>query len=241
MKTLYISKLTAFFVLLFLLQAGCAPDTSSGAETQSENPTEEGAEETAANSHAKRAAVNRPASGDTKTFVLAGTDASFELPASFKVSDRSRIRQDIPAMQEDPLLLVPLQGSFDKLRPENGTSVFFVDTGARYRFFLVHYFEPMDLNERMQGNIEKYLERRMAPLGKMLSDFNIERKDLQFFESGNQKRFKTRYLFADKNNPEHFIWMSMYLIVTENRSYYILVASDTDDDMEAYVNTLKEG
>ncbi|HHJ49387.1 MAG TPA: hypothetical protein ENJ88_00590 [Phaeodactylibacter sp.] len=241
MKTLYISKLTAFFVFLLLLQAGCTPESSSGTEAQNENPTEEGAEETVANSPAKRAAVNKPASGDTKTFVLTDTDISFELPASFKVSDRSRIKQDIPAMQEDPLLLAPLQGGIDDLRSEDDFPDLFVDTGSRYRFFLVHNFEHLDLDQQVQGAIEKYLDKRMDFLAKLMKEIEIQRKGIQFFELDDQNRFQVRYLFTDKSKPEHFIWLTMYFIATESQSYYILVASDTDDDMEAYVNTLKEG
>ncbi len=241
MKTLYISKLTAFFVLLLLLQAGCAPETPSDAEAQSESLTEADAEETSATAPAKQAVVSTPASGDTKSFVLTDTDISFELPASFKVSDRSRIKQDIPAMQEDPLLLVPLQGGIDDLRSEDDFPDLFVDAGSRYRFFLVHNFERLDLDKEVQGAIEKYLDKRMNFLGKLMKDVEIERKGIQFFELDDQNRFKVRYLFTDKNDPGHFIWLTMYFIATEGQSYYILVASDRDDDMEAYVNTLKEG
>ena len=241
MKTLYISKLTVFFVLLLLLQAGCAPDASSDADARNGNPTEAGAEETAPNTPAKQPAVSRPASGDTKTFVLTDTNISFELPASFKVSDRSRIKQDIPAMQEDPLLLAPLQGGIDDLRSEDDFPDLFVDTGSRYRFFLVHNFDHLDLDQQIQGAIEKYLDKRMDFLSKLMKDIQIERKSIQFFELDDQNRFKVRYLFTDKNDPQHFIWLSMYFIATKDQSYYILVASDTDDDMEPYVNSLKEG
>ena len=237
MKTLYITKLTAFFVLL-LLQVGCAPETSSGAETQNENLTEADAEETSAT---KQAVASTRASGDTKSFVLTDTDISFELPASFKVSDRSRIKQDIPAMQEDPLLLAPLQGGIDDLRSEDDFPDLFVDTESRYRFFLVHNFEHLDLDKEVQGAIEKYLAKRMDFLGKLMKDVEIERKGIQFFELADQNRFKVRYLFTDKNDSKHLIWLTMYFVATEGQSYYILVASDRDDDMEAYVNTLKEG
>ncbi len=220
------------FLLLFsLLIVAC----TSGEE-------EKAVENTRIDSHTNPKEKNpeKPTAENSKKFQLTNETISILLPLGFKHSDRPHIKEDIPAMKTDPLLMVPLQGGIDDLRSEDDFPDLFVDTLSDYRFVLVHNFQYLELDKEVQDAIEKYLHKRMDFLETLVRFIKVQRQSIDYTETENHNRFKVRYLVTDKENPNHKIWLTMYFIATANQSYYIFMASATEDDLEAYLTAIEE-
>ncbi len=178
--------------------------------------------------------------GEAQWTQLVGEDIYILLPPGFKHGDRPHIKDEIPAMKTDPLLSVPLQGGIDDLRSEDDFPDLFIDTLLPYRFVLVHNFDPLKLDAEVQEAIEKYLAKRMDFLSKLVRTIDIERLSIDYTETEQHNRFKVRYLISDKEDPQHRIWISMYFIATKQNAYYIFMASQTEEDLENYLTSLRE-
>ncbi len=228
-------KLLALFCLLLGLSWSC----TSGAETEKKAP-QQTKTETQQQTGTSPSLPTAERTGEAEWMQLSGEEVYILLPPGFKRGDRPHIKEDIPAMKSDPLLSVPLQGGIDDLRSEDDFPDLFIDTLSPYRFVLVHNFGPLELDAEVQGAIEKYLNKRMDFLSKLVRFVDIKRLGIDYAETDQHNRFKVRYLISDKEDPNHRIWLSMYFIATQQFSYYIFMASQTEEDLESYLTSLRE-
>ncbi len=171
---------------------------------------------------------------------LRGKQVSIKLPESFKVSSRYRIKEDLPALNDNEARSIVVQKALEKFENSDSEIDLYIDTTSQYRFFVI-----LDSDEKI--SIDK---SAAAKLGRVLMEdyekMNLSKRGIEvkklvstIKQNNIQKMAKFKFEVLNKRKKMK-TYVTSFFITNSTRTLIIHEFSDSIEDMEYYTWSINE-
>ena len=177
---------------------------------------------------------------NTKEINLEKETTRFKIPNNYKKTSRYRIKQDIPRLKEDSVVLFITQRELEALEFQDSEIDIYVDTISKYHTIIFINLRQFSFSIDEANLLNKIVSDEFKALDEQISEIEIVKLESNFRRSKNWEYMKFKFHFKNLIEPKRSVYKTAYFLTTDRQSYVIIEYSETEDDLEKYLWTIKE-
>ena len=177
---------------------------------------------------------------NTKEIKLDKETTRFKIPNHYKKTSRYRIEQDIPRLKEDSIALFITQKELEALEFQDSEIDIYVDTISKYHTIRFINHKQISFSIEEANLLNKLISDELKLLDEQIPEIEIVKLNSNIRRGKKWEYMKFKFHFKNLVDSNRSIYKTTYFLTTDRQSFAIIEYSETEDDLEKYLWTIKE-